>query len=258
MKELGHLKDAEACCAKIYFNNIEEVKNQLLVNKNTSGLTLGVITINGGKNRELKRYLELILPIKIHDHKSHINMESIEGKSTIMIDYELYAKVRKIDPSTNVTKLLSIKRKLENFVDIPWQVTLKRLLKWPSTNMPDGLEVFFPKGWRETGLLSSSGYKVGKSGLQQGIRTSILSKLVERDIMLQGFKGDYLMSWGNTNSLERLLKIARTIAALCRNAKVSTHDFSQAIKDWESDLDFLKEKYFYSFLNLEEIKWPET
>ena len=54
---------------------------------------------------------------------------------------------------------------------------------------------------------------------------------------------DYLDEWGEPRSKERLMKMANTIAALLRNAKNKVNQPVDAIREWESDLDWLKEKF---------------
>ncbi|MFN9533251.1 MAG: hypothetical protein ACK59W_02175, partial [Pseudanabaena sp.] len=51
--------------------------------------------------------------------------------------------------------------------------------------------------------------------------------------------------WGEPNSAERLQKLSRSISMFARIAKGRTNgDFSKAIQDWESDLDYLKKNYY--------------
>lgn len=72
------------------------------------------------------------------------------------------------------------------------------------------------------------------------------------------FDTRYLGEWGRAASLERLMKMARTNAALCRNAKRSPGNFTQAISGREEDLEYLCKTYFDTFLNLEALKSPLT
>ncbi|MGU5531190.1 hypothetical protein ACV1D8_11005, partial [Aeromonas caviae] len=56
-------------------------------------------------------------------------------------------------------------------------------------------------------------------------------------------------------SSQRLYKIAYTIAALVRNAKRKTKaDMRCAISEWESDLSWLRDKYYVDMM----WDWPST
>lgn len=256
VNSLGYLKTPAEVFAKIIYDDHEFFYEQIVKHKNTSTIKKISEKLTKPELIKLMKYLWLIIPISYSFRKSEIIIIEIQDWEQFIIDYKSYFFLYKIDKNINKSTFIKIKNKLESTYSTSWQTSLSRIIKWPTTDAPLGLEQFFPKGWQETGLLSSSGYIVGKSGATEAGRRLILSNLVENDIKLASFKKSYVNSWGKSNSLERLLKIARTIAALCRNAKGSPNDFKKAIEEWENDLDFLKEKYFYTFLNLNNEKWP--
>lgn len=259
IQSIGFLKSPIKCYANILYNQQEEICTQVMDNNNYRYLRLPLFQLNKDEREKIIKYIEVIFPVHmIQKNTTNIDIEKNNDWVPVLIEYELYEKLINIDANILPSEILAIKKRLEEFLSTPWQVTLKKLLKWPTTNAPLGLEDFFPNGWQETGLLSSSGYIVGKSGASEADRKLILSSLVENKIKLQGFRADYLSNWGEAATLDRLLKIARTIAVLCRNAKGSPHDFTKAIREWESDLIFLKDKYFYNFLNLDNREWPIT
>lgn len=144
---------------------------------------------------------------------------------------------------------------------------LKKTLKWPSTDIAISIRSIFKTGWISSGLLSSEGYHVGNIGLDFESR-----KIVLKDIIFKEFTedddfmdDDYINTWSSPGTLPRLLKLARTIAALCRNAKRSSHDYTNAINDWESDLTYLKTEFYEPWIQkeaigqaIEQLKWPET
>lgn len=196
--------------------------------------------------------------MKCNIKKKELKIIESSDWEQFLIDFESYNFLYKVDNTINHAKYLRIKKQLESTFSSSWQDSLKRVIKWPTTEAPLGLEQLFPNGWRDSGLLSSCGYIVGKSGSSEVTRRAILSRLVENDINFANFKTSYINSWGQSNSLERLLKLARTIAVLCRNAKGSPNDLEKAITEWESDLAFLKDKYFHTFLNLDNQEWPKT
>lgn len=134
---------------------------------------------------------------------------------------------------------------------------------WPSTDViarPPGLVVNFGSfDSPETGLLRHMGYAVGKTnGLPEGERRRILEDVMGRRL-LPASKADefYLDQWGEPASPERLRKTANCIASFVRLKKLDVHrDNSAAISDWESDLRWLKGKY-YEHLG-SRFRWPDT
>ncbi len=96
--------------------------------------------------------------------------------------------------------------------------------------------------------------------------------MVLKDIIFKDFSEendfmdeDYVNAWSKPGTLSRLLKLARTIAALCRNAKRSSNDYTNAINDWEMDLEYLKHEFYEPWIKKEALtvaidnfKWPET
>lgn len=256
INRLGFLKNPAEVFSKIIYDNHEYFHEQIANHKNLSTIKNIMDSLKKPDLLVFLKYLKLIVPLKYNLNKMEIALIDGDKWEQFLIDYKSYFMLYKIDKNIRKATFLKIKQKLESTYSTNWQTSLNRIVKWPTTDAPLGLEQFFPIGWQETGLLSSSGYIVGKSGATETGRKLILSRLVEQDIKIASFKASYIKSWGDTNSLARLLKVARTIAALCRNAKGSQNDFKKAIEEWESDLDFLKEKYFYTFLNLNNEKWP--
>jgi hypothetical protein len=129
-------------------------------------------------------------------------------------------------------------------------------IDWPSTHVGftfQPLKHETTEDWLKNGILHTMGYSVGRNGLNEIKRRNILLRTYTTNLP-NNFSEDYLRQWGKPNSPERLLKMANTIAAFARNAKKRrnpTHKY--AIKDWESDLNWLKEQFYhgrYTFI------WP--
>jgi hypothetical protein len=56
---------------------------------------------------------------------------------------------------------------------------------------------------------------------------------------------EHMREWGKPSSATRLKKIAENIASFVRNAKRRNDGrLDDAIKDWESDFNFLYRKYY--------------
>ena len=124
--------------------------------------------------------------------------------------------------------------------------------QWPLTSVwgPGGFDPKFGKLLR-VGLLKNMGYSVGGHGKSPVERRQILEKVFETKLR-KNMPQDYLDEWGEPRSKERLMKMANTIAALLRNAKNKVNQPVDAIREWESDLDWLKEKFHKGGF------WPST
>jgi hypothetical protein len=128
--------------------------------------------------------------------------------------------------------------------------------EWPDTEAPGGDgsvdETYFN---HDRGVLGFLGYSVGRTGIPVQAR---------RDLLDQAFLGqlpkinsaEYMLEWGDRGTAGRLRKIAESIAAFARNAKRRrSGSMSEAIADWESDLEYLRVKHYerrFSFT------WPAT
>lgn len=128
--------------------------------------------------------------------------------------------------------------------------------EWPSTNAPASIyglsgDVFFYK----EGLLSYVGYRVGRvQGVSTQIRLQILD-CVFHNYLPNVISPEYMDEWDAPTTAARLHKLAETIAAFTRNAKRRTNgDFSDAIADWQFDLDYLFHKYYVGRFR---FAWPD-
>lgn len=127
---------------------------------------------------------------------------------------------------------------------------------FPRTDAPIGLgQLGIIKGPPQ-GILKAMGYKVGKNGESPTVRRSRLSRVMEaRDLPKVGPE-DYMAEWANPNTCARLRKIAHSIASFARNAKRHREaNKSQAIADWEADLEWLKKSYYVGQCD---FSWPLT
>jgi hypothetical protein len=125
---------------------------------------------------------------------------------------------------------------------------------WPSTEASPGSRSLDTDDWVEEGVLKYMGYTVGDTdGEPQGTRELILAEIFEGPIP-PAFPTQYLDEWGEPSSVLRLKKIAETIAALTRNAKRRRGSkMHRAIRDWETDLDFLYHEYHVGKFH---FAWP--
>lgn len=110
--------------------------------------------------------------------------------------------------------------------------------------------------WREEGLLSMSGYRVGVTqGEPERLRRLILNYIFTRDTLDDVSDRAYAETWGEPRSSARLEKLSNTIASLARNAKRSPANLSRAIEEWEGDLQYLKETFYDRW---GDFPWPEV
>jgi hypothetical protein len=126
--------------------------------------------------------------------------------------------------------------------------------EWPTTRVTGGGVTPVPGNWREVGFLKCLGYTVGNGGR---------SELDRHIILLTAYitpgprylETEYLAKWGPPQSAARLKKIANSIAAFCRNHRRLPNPSSQAISDWEADLDWLKTTLYDG---RHQFQWPGT
>jgi hypothetical protein len=108
--------------------------------------------------------------------------------------------------------------------------------------------------WPQVGLLKHMGYKVGSSGLPPHQRREILRTAFETNNLPKVESPEYMRQWGEAASANRLLKIANSIAAFCRNNKRKRNPSQEAISDWEGDLQWLRKEFYTGRFSFE---WPD-
>ena len=126
--------------------------------------------------------------------------------------------------------------------------------KWPNTDAPASRHGFTGEAyWYEEGLLSFVGYRVGRAGESRQIRQDILDCVFHNELPRVSSR-EYMSEWHEPKTPERLKKMAETLAAFARNFKRrSGGDYTQAIEDWEMDLQYLYDEYYVSVFN---FAWP--
>ncbi|QXC29689.1 MULTISPECIES: hypothetical protein [Aeromonas] len=125
---------------------------------------------------------------------------------------------------------------------------------WPTTTILTSNHSLTEINWPKIGILQAVGYRVGDKGLFKNERQKILNEVYKNQLPLVESQS-YMDEWGSPKSSQRLYKIAYTIAALVRNAKRKTRaDMRCAISEWESDLSWLRDKYYVDMM----WDWPST
>ncbi len=99
--------------------------------------------------------------------------------------------------------------------------------------------------WPASGVLSQMGYHVGQSGLAPGPRRAILEQVVGVELVAVSQETlAYIQEWGAPSSRQRLQKMANCLTGFARGARrKSNANMSEAIGDWESDLEWLIDTY---------------
>lgn len=98
--------------------------------------------------------------------------------------------------------------------------------------------------WRKEGVLSLSGYRVGKSkGRREETRRRILNTLLVEDDLQDIPDRAYALQWGAPGSWDRFNKILDSLKAFLGNAQKKDGrggDYSYAIHDWKRDIAYLE------------------
>ncbi|TKG01205.1 hypothetical protein [Vibrio lentus] len=116
--------------------------------------------------------------------------------------------------------------------------------RWPSTIAFEADGSLPEVEWPKIGVLKAVGYTVGAQGLPQADRRTILTNVYMQSLPYVDSRS-YMNEWGEPLSSDRLKKMAETLASLTKGAKRKTQaNMKQAIRDWESDLAWLKEQYY--------------
>jgi hypothetical protein len=113
------------------------------------------------------------------------------------------------------------------------------------------------KSWRELGILSASGYRVGATqGVREDIRRRLLNSLFLDDDLSDIDDVDYSAEWGNARTGDRLKKLVDSLTSFTKNAKRKERaDMRQAISEWVADLQYLKATYYDRW---GDFTWPDV
>lgn len=123
---------------------------------------------------------------------------------------------------------------------------------WPRTYVASG-DVRFIAELPAVGLLKRMGYRVERKGLDETERRAILHQIFHTAVLPQVTSTAYMREWGGPRSGERLLKMANSIAAFCRNEKRKSRPSEEAVSDWEADLGWLRKTYYRRRFR---FQWP--
>jgi hypothetical protein len=126
---------------------------------------------------------------------------------------------------------------------------------WPITEPPPSGGGSHPQFENRYSGLWLCGYPVGKTmGMGQDERQRFMDHYFRNTLhaVVASYHGD---SYGEPGSEQRLRKMANVIATNCRDFKLSDGlKYRQAIDDYETDLAYLKRRYYRAGM----FPWPPT
>ena len=151
-----------------------------------------------------------------------------------LIEQAKEREIREIEAQRQIERQRLAQRNLEGYFE------------WPSTDAPASTYGFSGDVFSyQEGLLTYVGYHVGRV---QGVSTSIRQQILDcvfHNQLPRVQSPEYMQEWGDPRTAIRLHKLADTLASFTRNAKRRTDgDISDAIADWEYDLNYLHHKYY--------------
>lgn len=164
---------------------------------------------------------------------------------------QLWLNALRIKDDTPLHNLPSLMQLIEK-IELEWsrrgavgEIENEEFFKWPSTDATSNKSLSAAFEVPDYGLLSYLEYHVGRTnGQPLKVRHSILDRVFS-GLLPPVFIKNYMIQWGAPETSKRLQKMAETLAALARNFKRRDDDrFDQAIREWETDLFYLYEKYY--------------
>lgn len=130
-------------------------------------------------------------------------------------------------------------------------------LNWPETSvasLPTEYRPFDADGQVDRSPLKELSYTVGIThGLPARERREILSSAFLGDLPWV-HSDEYMSEWGRNATRRRLWRISHHLSWLARTWKHSPNH-TEAVKDWVSDLEYLRKKYYKPWMR---FKWPKV
>lgn len=197
--------------------------------------------------------------------RTHLNKSTIDLLKLAMSSDSLDTKVEMLyelqfrnpkDPAISESRselLKSVLASLSNAKGIPkkpYDVALSKLNRTEFKKMGK-------VAWRDVGVLKASGYIVGVNhGKPKSERYKILDSLVLEDDLSDIDDQDYASEFGAPNTNLRLRKIAQSLSYFIFKFKKNTNfDYENAIRSWQQDLAYLKQKYYG---DRSDFSWPKS
>jgi len=136
--------------------------------------------------------------------------------------------------------------------------------KWPTTVALMGDGTLDASGWYALGLFKSVGYHVGNDGEHVDVRRYILDCVFHNELPRVN-SDEYMSEFAAPQSSQRLRKMANVLASSAVKLKARMHaDCSQAIDDYEADLEYLYDEYYVGVFHFDRhpanaghFDWPQ-
>jgi len=135
---------------------------------------------------------------------------------------------------------------------------LAELATRPFPEEPDALPGYGPFGdtsdWPKEGLLAHMGYHVGSRGPGTTRRRALLRSVFEGPLP-NVVSPEYMVGWGSDRTLQRLYKLAWSIASFA-NARLRNTggEADAAVTSWAEDLDWLRATFYEGHFG---FPWPD-
>jgi hypothetical protein len=132
----------------------------------------------------------------------------------------------------------------------------RRVIQWPTTACMLQEEALTGDHFHHVNLLRFFDYRVGKSGLETPERQRILKYLYFGELPRVRSEG-HMKRWGGRGTPQRLKMLVLSIVDSMEytKGKSGSNDLTVALRDWRSDLKWLKKSY-YAQLPKGSFKWP--
>ena len=262
----NYIKVTAPMLARLISKHYQYFFHQLFMHRNSSQLQELVGLLENPKTeRALANYISVYFPFR--GELPEFSIEDVlfaSDKSWFsdanVVDFSDFLLLRQRIGYISRDEMKEIMGKIRSIAN--WRKVLSTYLRWPSTDAPEALRSLLGKFPVATGVLAAHGYHVGQSGVTASARKKILDDILSVDLQdLRDSAGpEYIDEWGEPHSIPRLMKLANTLAALCRNARRSTRNFDLAITEWEQDLFHLKRRYYDPWRAETDsiLRWPES
>ena len=198
--------------------------------------------------------------IDLDDLKNFKTNELIEQCLKTNNKYDIFEILSLVETRKRLSDLTLIKKLVNHVIYLEDNIPPKNNARkdpppwpWPITEPPKSSGGDFTGEFRDFSLLKYCGYTVGKiKGMSEEERIKFLDYFFTHE--LPG-PHELTVDYGEPGSEVRLKKMANVMSSNCRNFKANDKlKYAYAINDYETDLKYLKNKYFIRG----SFPWPES
>lgn len=150
---------------------------------------------------------------------------------------------------------------LVSAIEVEWQRRSRirhspdEYFDWPSTEAKRGKGDLQAPEWATEGVLSYLGYHVGNNSNLLGAQRHAILRRAFLMHLPPIESPTYMLGWGAPESVDRLRKMANSLASFARQAKRRiTFDMTEAVEAWETDLAMLNDEIYVGRFG---FGWPK-